>query len=82
MRRDPKYRRGRSRTKKTNRFRDLSTDPIYPKKKNYNKVFRQHGETPFTWNKKCNFANRIYRNKNAILEMNKQTEEYYEENRS
>jgi len=68
MHRNTKYVRGRSRNKGSNkkRFRDLSADTFY-KNKNYNKLTRQHGITPFRWNKYCNYANRIYRQLDAKL---------------
>lgn len=61
-------RQGRGRNKGSNkkRTRDGSADPKY-KSKNYNKPHRQSGVTPFTFVRTCKFANRVYRQKEAIL---------------
>jgi hypothetical protein len=70
MRREDGIRRGRSRNKNSNkkRIRDLSTDPKY-RKQNYNKPHRQKNITPFFFVRKCSYANRIYRQKDAILQL-------------
>ena len=60
-------RSGRSRNKdSTKRKRNTSSDPKYVNK-NYNKPAKQKNITPFTWNRKCHMANRIYRQKDAKL---------------
>lgn len=55
--------------KSNSRKRDISADPIY-KKQNYNKPKNQKSITPFTWNKRCKYANRIYKQKDNKLIIN------------
>jgi hypothetical protein len=79
MKRDPDYVRGRSRNKtrkNCGRTRDLSIDPIY-RNKNYNKLSNQKGVTGFTFVRKCNYANRIYRKLDKMLQLNMELNDYY-----
>ena len=62
-------RRGRFRNKgRGRRTRDLSSDPLY-KDRNFNKITKQHGLTPFRWNIRCNYANKIYSRLDAKLKL-------------
>jgi hypothetical protein len=64
--------RGRSKKRqkrnKSGRTRNLSTDTRY-KNQNYNKPNIQRNITPFYFVKRCNHANRIYRQKEVILQL-------------
>jgi hypothetical protein len=69
MHRNKKYVSGVLRhNKRRGNKRDLS-DNTYYKSQNYNKIHKQKGITPFTWNTNCTYANRIYRKKDKIVQM-------------
>ena len=60
MHREIGYIRGRDRNKNkySNRKRDRSSDPKY-KKQNYNKPLPKI--MPFSWNKRCSYSNRVFK---------------------